>query len=85
MAQKKHLDSSVGFAQFYRQCFERWKITSAREKPKRDHTAQSDAAHSNRDVVSYAPPKDDKEGRKIPMILKDHHLPSSSFALNADQ
>ncbi|MBZ3872807.1 High mobility group protein B1 [Sciurus carolinensis] len=78
---KKHPDSSVNFAKFSKKCSERWKTTSAKEKSKFEDMAKICV----REMKNCVLPKGDKKGKKIPTLLRDHHLPSSCFALNIAQ
>ncbi|KAL1769849.1 high mobility group protein B2 [Sigmodon hispidus] len=83
---KKHPNASVNFTEFSKKCSERWKTMSAKEKSKFEDLAKSGKARYDREMKNYVPPKSDKKGKKkILMLQKDHHLPSSCFALNIAQ
>ncbi|KAL1764383.1 high mobility group protein B1 [Sigmodon hispidus] len=54
---KKHLDASVNFLEFSKECLERWKTMSAKENGKFEDTAKADKARYEREMKTYIPPK----------------------------
>lgn len=63
------------------------KTTPAKENLELEHTAQSDkTCYDATAAVPLASSKKGKrEGGKTPLLIKDHHLPSSCFALSVVQ
>uniref|UniRef100_A0A673WDU1 High mobility group protein B2-like n=1 Tax=Salmo trutta TaxID=8032 RepID=A0A673WDU1_SALTR len=62
---RKHPEQSVNFAEFSKQCSERWRGLTANDKRRFEDMAKNDKVRYERDMRGYVPPKGmAKSGRK---------------------
>nr|AFM85784.1 high mobility group protein [Callorhinchus milii] len=79
---KKHPDSSVDFSEFSKQCSERWKAMTPKDKGKFEDLAKNDKVRYDREMRNYNPPKGDKKKKKDPNAPK--RPPSAFFIFCSD-
>jgi len=61
---KLHPDENVQFAEFSRQCSERWKTMSDKEKNKFHEMADGDKARHEKEMANWTPPPGETKGRR---------------------
>ncbi|KAK8748725.1 hypothetical protein OTU49_015959 [Cherax quadricarinatus] len=61
---KLHPDENVQFAEFSRQCSERWKTMSEKEKKKFHDMAEEDKTRFNEEMKDFVPPAGGRRGRR---------------------
>ncbi|CDQ93499.1 unnamed protein product [Oncorhynchus mykiss] len=62
---RKHPEQSVNFAEFSKQCSERWRGLTANDKRRFEDMAKNDKVRYERDMRGYVPPKGmAKSGRR---------------------
>jgi len=61
---KLHPDENVQFAEFSRQCSERWKTMSDKEKNKFHDMAESDKERHTKEMANWTPPPGETKGRR---------------------
>lgn len=61
---KLHPDETVQFAEFSRQCSERWKTMSEKEKGKFHEMADTDKERHTKEMANWTPPPGETKGRR---------------------
>jgi len=61
---KLHPDENVQFTEFSRQCSERWKTMSEKEKGKFHEMAEEDKVRHAKEMANYTPPPGETKGRR---------------------
>ncbi|CAL4137322.1 unnamed protein product [Meganyctiphanes norvegica] len=61
---KLHPDENVQFAEFSRQCSERWKTMSDKEKNKFHEMADNDKVRHDKEMANWTPPPGETKGRR---------------------
>eukprot|EP00063_Salmo_salar_P037521 XP_014012356.1 PREDICTED: high mobility group protein B2-like [Salmo salar] len=81
----KHPDQSVNFAEFSKQCSERWRASTATDKRRFEDMAKNDKVRYERDMRGYVPPKGmAKSGRKKKDPNAPKRPPSAFFVFSAE-
>ncbi|XP_036814314.1 high mobility group protein B2 isoform X2 [Oncorhynchus mykiss] len=82
---RKHPEQSVNFAEFSKQCSERWRGLTANDKRRFEDMAKNDKVRYERDMRGYVPPKGmAKSGRRKKDPNAPKRPPSAFFVFSAE-
>ncbi|XP_064796950.1 high mobility group protein B2b [Oncorhynchus masou masou] len=82
---RKHPEQSVNFAEFSKQCSERWRGLTAIDKRRFEDMAKNDKVRYERDMRGYVPPKGmAKSGRRKKDPNAPKRPPSAFFVFSAE-
>ncbi|CAH1159793.1 unnamed protein product [Phaedon cochleariae] len=77
---KKHPEENVVFAEFSKKCAERWKTMLDKEKKRFHEMAEGDKKRFDTEMLSYTPPKGEKQRGKKRKQVKDPNAPKRSLS-----